>query len=73
MSGLEYIHYNEACADCGIPACLHLGEGAPPIDSHHTVWGDLNPSRHAFKRCDPPRAAYGRLPGELGPGDRGLM
>lgn len=56
MDGIPY--YNEACANCGIPADLHLGPDDPPRDSPESTWGDLNRCRD-FKRCDPPRPAYG--------------
>lgn len=52
--------YNEACTKCGIPYDLHLGPVDAIRDTLHSVWGDRNKCRE-FKRCDPPKAAYGTL------------
>lgn len=52
--------YNEACATCGIPRDLHLGPNDEIRSTPETNWGDLNKCRE-FKRCDPPKAAYGVL------------
>lgn len=52
--------YNEACATCGIPRDIHLGPKDKSSDLPHSIWGDLNRCRE-FKRCEPPKAAYGVL------------
>jgi hypothetical protein len=56
--GNEPPYFNEACANCGIPADLHLGPNDPIRDTPHTVWGDRNKCR-TFVRYIPPKAAYG--------------
>ena len=56
----DLAHYNEACATCGIPRDLHRGPNDPRVELPNSVWGDLNRCRE-FVRCEPPRAAYGKL------------
>jgi hypothetical protein len=52
------LYYNEACATCGRPVDIHLSPASEAPTSLHSVWGDLSSCRE-FKRCDPPRPAYG--------------
>jgi len=55
---VQVLYFNEACALCGVPADMHLGQSDEASDLPCSPWGDISKCR-TFTRHNPPRPAYG--------------